>query len=155
MDGCPDNNKLAAYAREVEVVESVDAHISFDSGVSFESSVVTPMEPGVYRLEVSPVFSEVASFGDIIEAEEDDTGKLHFRRIISRAELRAYRWLLSQRIVESEESKVFCDNVMQAGGMWERAWGGIVIVHVPLDSGFDPEIEIERIIQAKNAEAAT
>ncbi len=51
------------------------------------------------------------------------------------------------QVVESEEFKAFCDDVMQAGGMWERALGGIVIVHVPPDSSFDPETEIERIIQ--------
>ncbi len=140
-----EHRSRAVYVREVRVVKSVNVHISFDSGVSFESSIITPMEPGVYRLEASPVFSKVASFGDIIKAEKDDAGRLHFQCTISKAELSTYRCFLSQQVVESEEFKVFCDNVMQVGGMWERALGGIVIVHVPPDSSFDPGIEIEKI----------
>ena len=136
------------------MAEPVEVYISFDSGASFEPSLVTSMGPGVYRLEESPLCSEVASFGDVIEAEQDDVGRLRFRRVVSRAELRTYRWLLPKRIVESEEFRVFCDTVIQAGGMWERVLGGVVMVHLPPSSDYDPEVEIKRIIQAIGAEAS-
>ena len=127
--------------------EPENTHISFDSGSSFESTRVTVLDPGMYRLEETPAFSELVSFGDVIEAEKDKDGRLLFRNIILKAELKNYRWLLSRKVVESPEFKVFCENVLLLGGMWESLMGGYVIVHIPRNHEFDPEIEVERIVQ--------
>ena len=128
------------------MTKPIKVHIDFgdDYFQSFESSLVTPMGPGIYRLEESPLFSEVASFGDVIEAEQDDEGRLYFRRLVSKSGFRVYRWLVSQQIYESKEFADFYDTVMQIGGMWERALGGIVIVHIPADSNFDLKQNLPR-----------
>jgi hypothetical protein len=131
--------------------EPENTHISFDSGSSFESTRVTPLDSSTYRLEETPASSELASFGDVIEVEKDKDGRLLFRNIVLKAELKNYRWLLSRKVIESPEFKVFCENVLLLGGTWESLAGGYVVVHIPRNNDFNPETEIERIVKVVKA----
>jgi hypothetical protein len=131
--------------------EPENIHISFDSGGSFEPARVTALDASTYRLEGTPAASELASFGDVIEVEKDKDGRLLFRNIILKAELKNYRWLLSGKVIESPEFKVFCENVLLLGGMWESLAGGYVIVHIPNNHDFNPETEIENIVRVVKA----
>jgi len=131
--------------------EPENIHISFDAGGSFEPARATPLDSNTYRLEATPTASELASFGDVIEVEKDKEGRLLFRNIILKADLKNYRWLLSRKVVESPEFKVFCENVLLLGGTWESLAGGYVVVHIPRNNDFNPETEIERIVQVVKA----
>jgi hypothetical protein len=131
---------------ETEIV-----YITFDDGASFETIMVTLLSSDTCRLEETPLSEEGVSLGDVIKVEKDEMGRLRFRQITSKAELQTYSWLLSQHIIESPEFRNFCESVMRLGGMWEKALGGLVIVHIPLHADFNPEVEIDRIIgQLKN-----
>lgn len=121
-------------------------YVTFDDGASFESILVTPLSSDTFRLEETPLSEEGLSFGDVIRVEKVETGQHKFVQVVSKAEYQSYRWLLSQRVVESLEFKAFCETIMRAGGMWERALGGLVIVHIPPGEDLEPEVEIEKII---------
>jgi hypothetical protein len=124
------------------MTEPIDAQISFDDGASFESTQVTALGPDQYRLEATPVFSEAAAFGDIIEATKDAKEQLLFHRLVEKGHFRSYSYLLSLRVVESPEFTALCDEVLHLGGMWEQVFGGWVVLHVPETSDLDVEAAI-------------
>jgi hypothetical protein len=126
---------------------SINAYISFDDDVSFETMPVTPLSSDKYRLEATPLANELASFGDVIQAKKDENGRLRFEQVVSHSGFQKHSWLLARPIVESPEFEAFCEDVMRKGGMWEKLLGGLVIVHTPPNEDFNPEVEMERLIR--------
>jgi hypothetical protein len=125
--------------------------ISFDDGKSFESLIVTQLNTDEFRLEETPLLSEtIVSFGDVIRTEKHENGGLIFRQVISKAKYQTYHHLASQQLLETPEFKALCESILQLGGMWELALGGIFIVHVPHGIDFDVLVEIDKISQNIN-----
>lgn len=122
-------------------------YISFDNGMSFETLIVTQLENDIYRLEETPLLSETElSFGDVIRLERDHLDRLIFRETISKSNFQVYSYLIAEHLRDASKFKDFCDQVMQLGGMWEFALGGVLIVHIPKDIDFDVASEINRLI---------
>jgi hypothetical protein len=67
--------------------------------------------------------------------------------MVDKARMREFSAVLSERLVDAGVFAAYCDAVMQAGGMWERLFGGILVVHVPVESKFDPELELDQVIE--------
>jgi hypothetical protein len=125
--------------------------ISFDDGRSFESLIVTQLGTNEYRLEETPLLSEtIISFGDVIKTEKNENSCLIFRQVISKAKLQTYQHLVSQQLLGAPEFKTLCESIIQLGGMWELALGGVFIVHIPNGINFDVSVEIEKISQNIN-----
>lgn len=54
------------------------------------------------------------------------------------------RWLISKRAAESAGLTAFLEQVTEVGGFWERAVGGVLILHLPQTPSFDAEREFKR-----------
>lgn len=131
----------------VSVAERDDENVTF-----------LALAPNVYRIEETPPFG----FGGLVEPELDfelglrDTietelkadGTHRFVRVVKRAELRHFDFLLPLQFAESRQCAEYVTAVEAAGGIWERIMGGLLLVHIPLDSKFDAEAELNRFMRA-------
>jgi hypothetical protein len=72
-------------------------------------------------------------YGDIIRVKEKGDGALLFAEIVERSELTTQSWLLSAEVLATERIQSVLNNVIEAGGMWEQAFGGLLLVHTPAD----------------------
>jgi len=59
-----------------------------------------------------------------------------------------FRLEVTPALANLEEEPVYAEDVIAADGGWERLFGGLLYVHVPADSLFDVERELERRMAA-------
>ncbi len=50
--------------------------------------------------------------------------------------------MVPQLFVDSPQFEEFVAKVVAEGGTWERVMGGMLFVHLPKSSLFDPEVEL-------------
>lgn len=118
--------------------------ILFEDGV-YEDVDAEPLTGNRYRLLATPLSSSSdAKFGDVIELTAD--GDIwRFERVFDRSSLHTLELLVSQSVAESPASRAVLEHVRQIGGEWERAFGGIVFVHVPPGSVAEIESRMAEI----------
>jgi hypothetical protein len=107
----------------------------FGNGDS-EELLLTPVDGDLYRLEESSFIGE-ARYGDVIRGSRRDDGLL-FLGIETRSNLVSQSWILSEAVLDCPECGSLLDDVMAMGGNWERAFGGVLLVHTP--EGSEEEI---------------
>ena len=106
------------------------------------------------RLEETPLLgSEPIHAGDIVEVDRLPDGTYQFLRVIDRAPMRHYAWVVPEGWHDSPDRDAYVAKVEAAGGRWEQTFGGLLRVHVPLDSAFDAEAELDRYLGSDWAEA--
>lgn len=130
--------------------ESRTARIVF--GGADEPVLVTPLGSDLYRLEETPLSpgldSEVPDDdlllwrGDTIEADALEGGALRYRGIAAKSPWRHLLWILAKDTFDSGAFDSFTEALDRSGGDWERVMGGVVLVHLPPDSTFDPVAEL-------------
>lgn len=137
--------KISPKFTSATAVASSGLGFGFEDGDS-EELLLTPVEGDLYRLDESSFIGE-ARYGDVIRASCRDDGGLVFLRIETPSGLVAQSWVLSQSVLDSPECVLLLEHVVAIGGNWERAFGGILLVHTP--RGSEGEIA-ERIKQIAN-----
>jgi hypothetical protein len=108
---------------------------------------VTPVSGNIYRLEGTSAFGG-GMYGDLIEALPEPDGSHRFIRVVEPSGYRVLSWCLRREVVKSPEFTKFAEMVMDAGGMWELLMGGVVHVHLPPESPFDAESELQAVHEA-------
>jgi len=103
----------------------------FDNGDS-EELLLTPIDGDLYRLEESSFVGEMR-YADVIRASPRDRGGLLFLAIETRSNLVTQSWILSRTILESPGCTSLLNKIVAMGGAWERAFGGVLLVHTPQD----------------------
>lgn len=103
--------------------------IRYEGGDS-ERLMLTAVGPDLYRLEESS-FAGDAVYGDIIRADRSSNGDLTFRDIVERSPLVTQSWIISADVLSTERIKKILSTVIDAGGMWEQAFGGLLMIHAP------------------------
>jgi hypothetical protein len=104
---------------------------------------LTPVGDRLYRLDGVPVFAESAAFGDVIEAEPGEGGRLRFVRVTTPGGWRTFDFLLPADKIDSEWGQSLLAELTARGGHWERVFGGLLFVCVPpgLDLDLSPWVE--------------
>ena len=123
----------------------------------YESVDVQPIGDGRFILQNTPVWCNLPheededkfllNLGDGIETEVLADGT-HRLVAYKHSPLRHYSRLVPQTFVESKEYPKFFAAVEAAGGWVEGVMGGLLFVHLPPDSAFDPLAELKRSIAA-------
>jgi len=129
--------------------EPIDVSLEFPSGAA--DVLVTPLGADRYRLEEDPFFAYVAlevesarelarlpRYRDEFEALTVRHPELRFVKVVKRARLKRFEFLVSQAIVASPQFARVLSRVEDLNGYWERVFGGIVIIYVPRGSGYNP-----------------
>jgi len=119
--------------------------IVFDDGIC-EDIEVEPLSGGEVRLLQTPLASATdARYGDAVELKEE--GQVHlFQRITARSPLVTTQWTVTEAVAESAELQDVLSNVRGAGGHWERAYGGMMLVHTPDRYAEKVRQALERIV---------
>jgi hypothetical protein len=127
----------------------MDVWFDEDDGEHSESLLVEDLGERRYRLHEFPVFTESASYLDVVEADRQPDGALRFRRVATLSGLRTWRWILPKSVVDAEEALAeFCAAVMAAGGFWQRDFGGVLQVALPPAADLDPAAWLDGQIAA-------
>jgi len=103
--------------------------VLYENGDS-EDLTMTKVGPNSYRLEESS-FCGDGVYGDVIHCKPLHDGPLLFEKIAEHSKLITQSWILSSELFATDRVKSILDFVMEAGGMWEQAFGGLLIVHTP------------------------
>jgi hypothetical protein len=97
-----------------------------------ESLLLTSAGTDLFRLEQSSFLSE-ARYHDVIRASSKVDGSLEFAGLAVPSGLHTQDWLLSKALIESAEFDSVLNWVTSVGGNWELAFGGLLLLHVPVD----------------------
>jgi Domain of unknown function (DUF4265) len=116
--------------------------VRFADGITEELSV-TPLGSGTYRLEQSALIHDSISLGDTIAAESINEDEIEFVGVSQKSPYETLRWLIAKNLTESQGLPRFLERVVEAGGLWGRALGGLLILHIPQSSAFDAEREFK------------
>lgn len=117
--------------------------ITFPKEAMTTHLLMTPLGGSQYRLEETPVFLEdELSFHDVIRAKRRLRGGLQFQHLVDKSGLRVYEFVLSQEFAVSERLQVLLRRVEDEGGHWERVFGGILFIHLPVDASMKPNEEV-------------
>ena len=95
-----------------------------------ERLMLTEVGPGLYRLDESS-FAGDAVYGDIILADRSANDDLTFQGIVERSPLVTQSWIVSEDVLATERIRRLLTTVTDAGGMWEQAFGGVLMIHAP------------------------
>ena len=60
-----------------------------------------------------------------------DDGTLQVLSVEARSGLTVQSWILSESIIATAQFQAFLNDVMAAGGNWEQAFGGLLLIHTP------------------------
>jgi hypothetical protein len=123
------SNKPTVHFEYCENTADRRTGLIFENGDS-EWLMLAEVGGGLYRLEESS-FAGDAMYGDTIHADATPNGDLIFRGFAERSALKSQSWVLSAELIESEPINAILANVTAAGGMWERAFGGVLLIHTP------------------------
>lgn len=99
---------------------------------------LTPVGDRLYRLDGVPVFAESAAFGDVIEAEPGDGGRVRFVRVAEPGGWRTFDYMFPAQRLDSEWARSLLAELTARGGHWERVLGGLLFVCVPPGLDLDP-----------------
>jgi hypothetical protein len=132
-------------------MESLQIQLRVDAAGS-EGAYVELVAPNVYRLEDTPIWAnredDPIHAGDVIEVQPLPDGTHRLVRVVQRSPMRHFSWAVPRFFAESAEYRRFGAAVEAAGGSWQGALGGMLWVHIPPDSNFDPEAELSRRVAA-------
>lgn len=106
---------------------------------------LTPVGDGMYRLDGVPVLAESAAFGDVIEAETREDGRLRFVRVAEPGGWRTFDYMVPAYRLDGEWAQSLLTKLTEQGGHWECVLGGLLFVCVPPDSDLDPAAWVETI----------
>jgi hypothetical protein len=135
------------------MADSTTIQLRFDA-MRYESVDVVPLPARQFRLEHTPLLSsEPVYTGDVIEAEHLPDGIHQFLRVVERAPMRHYAWVVPRGWHDSPDRAAYVAKVENAGGRWEQVFGGVLRVHIPSESAFDPEAELDRHLRSDWPEA--
>jgi hypothetical protein len=115
---------------------------------STEHLIMTAVGPNLYRLEESSLLGE-AVFGDVIEVGLGDNEILNFRRVAIASELNTVTVFLTSDQMNAPGLQALLDKIMSLGGNWERAFGGLLIVHLPVSVPLDISAEVNNLVGTK------
>ena len=122
--------------------------IIFEDG-STEDLLLTAIGSNFYRAEESSLLGEM-SYKDVIQAESLGDGSLRFLKIVTPSGLKTSSWILSKDIIESDRFRAILDYVMELGGNWEQAFGGLLLVHLPPEQADTIEARIKEFRPSKS-----
>lgn len=90
-----------------------------------------------YKLLENPIFNSRINYGTTVKVTTDKNGELVVSKILRASEYKTRRFLLSSFINQTDLKEKIGNRIIEAGGTWEVAMGGLAFVHIPKDSAFD------------------
>ena len=105
--------------------------IQFPEGFS-EELLVEEVGPEQFLLKESSLLG-FARYHDVIHATHSENGCLLFHRVVEQSKFATATYILSKDANDSTELEEILSEVMDLGGCWERAFVGVLLIHLPPD----------------------
>ena len=121
--------------------------LTFDGSDFYVDFDLTLLEDGHYRVDQTPLFPEPADYGDVIEASLDESGRLHFKRVVAKSDLVLFSSVLGPKLLESEMLDVLMERVFDDGGYAVLQATSLFKVFLPETSKLDLKKELDRIAE--------
>jgi hypothetical protein len=128
------------------MARSKEVRISFH-GDDYEDLLATPIDGNVYLAEESSLLGEV-QYHDVMEAETQPDGTLHFLRVLSRSGLKTEYRIVPESYFATDSLSQYLSKVMTIGGNWEKTFGGVLVLHLPIDKADSMLLEFTAIFDA-------
>lgn len=109
-----------------------------------ETLTFKPLGGNIYRVEETS-FLQIVGFKDIIEAITKEDGSLEYVSIVEKSNFQIFTYLLSKRVIDSNQFKGLLNEVKENNGFWEIIFGGSVYIYLPTDSILDINKEMTKI----------
>jgi hypothetical protein len=106
---------------------------------------LVPLSTGLYRAEESSLLHESITLGTVIAAETISDTDIRFLSVFQNSPYITKTWLISEDVMESARLVQFLEEASRAGVRWERALGGLLLLHLPPGSLFDADREFKRV----------
>ena len=115
--------------------------------ITTETLEVTELATGLFRLESSPIGAPQPLYrGDTVEVVPVNPGTVRKVRVVERAPFSHQSWVVTRLFPGSREYVKFVQDVEAAGGSVENALGGVLRAHLPVNSSFDADAELDRAL---------
>ena len=112
-------------------------HLPFPEGDGSETVAAEEIGADTYTILENPIFSCRLNYGTTVKAIANEKGDLVVSKVIRASRYKTTKFLLSsvedQRIIKEKIGPP----LLEIGGTWEIAMGGLVFIHVPVDSHFE------------------
>lgn len=89
-----------------------------------------------YKILETPLFFCELNYGTIVEAVLNEKGELAIIKTLKASEYSSRKFILSNGIAETNFPETVGKMIVDAGGTWEGAMGGVLFVHVPKNVKF-------------------
>jgi hypothetical protein len=127
----------------IKSADGSEIYVEFPNEEISVNLELTQVGPRLFRIGSVPLLIEVASFGDVIEADSCSDGGLRFVRIAERGGWRTYDFWLSTKMIESEHIASILNRVLSLGGHWEHVFDGVLFLCLPPTTNYDPTMGIQ------------
>ena len=131
-------------------------------GGTDNAAYVTFIGPNEARLEADPMSCMFAKdegelkllpdYLDLIELEEIGSGKYRFVRVLQRARLQRFEFLLSDPEAQAAALEPIFSRVVELGGNWERVFGCVLTMFLPHECQYDPSEDVRKTLAASSQE---
>jgi hypothetical protein len=150
---CTKRKAVPLAGLEIAIITSaMDLKIIFRDGSTFEPLSVTALGENLYRAEESVIPlcgpEEFIRYKDVIEVELKSEREGWFRRIVQPSPYKTSIHILPLDLISSSAFEEFSQRLLELGGYWESAFGGVLIVHLCLQAEFDLDRELSQISQS-------
>jgi hypothetical protein len=115
----------------IEKIKLIDA-----DGSAVETIYAEKINTNSFMLLENPIFSCKLNYGAVIQAIPKKDGTLCMTKILKASSFKTRKFLLSETLSPPESENRF-KQIIDAGGLWETAMGGLLFIHLPKDSSFD------------------
>jgi hypothetical protein len=115
-----------------------------------ESFYVYKLSGNSYKMSENGLLNCNLTYGTEFETKINKEGKHEVVRILKASPFKTRRFFLTPQYT-AEDYRLLGDEIIKQGGFWQIDLGGIAIINLPKDNGFDID-EIFRIFDYKPTE---
>lgn len=94
---------------------------------------------------------ELPDYGDLVELESAGSDKYRFVRVVKRSKFRRFDHVVSEPTTGWESLHSMLSKAEEHGIQWERKFGGVLTVWIPLDCKHDLAGDIERLYESQDS----
>jgi hypothetical protein len=125
-------------------------------GGTDNAAFVTFVGPNEARLETDPMhclftddedeLRSLPDLQDLVELEKSGWGKYRFVRVLQRARLQRFEFLLSDPETQAKALEPILSRIMELGGDWDRIFGGVLTIFLPHGCSYDPTKDVSDVL---------
>lgn len=107
-----------------------------DQDGAYETVAAEQESSDTYKLLETPALSCRINYGTTIKVQADEKGELEMVKVVRASDYITRRFMLPS-LSKTELMEKLGNPILEAGGLWEIVFGGIIFIHMPRTCQFD------------------